>query len=55
MTERRAYVCDRCYANKQPLRIFIAPDAKPPKCPEHGRMRLEKNKPYHPPTEEKKP
>jgi hypothetical protein len=46
MAERRAYVCDACYKAKAPLRIFAQPDEPPPKCPQHGRMRLEKNKPY---------
>ena len=54
MTERRAYVCDACYKLKNPLRVFIGPDEKPPRCPVHGKMRLERNKSYKPPTEEKR-
>jgi hypothetical protein len=51
--QRRAYVCDKCYAAKTPLRIFLtAADEKPPRCPVHGKMRLERNKSYRPPTEE---
>jgi hypothetical protein len=47
MSERRAFVCDKCYAAKAPLRIFAQPGEPAPKCPQHGRMRLEKNKPYN--------
>jgi hypothetical protein len=46
MAERRAYVCDKCYANKTPLRVFVRPGEAAPKCPQHGKMRLERNKPY---------
>lgn len=54
-TERRAYVCDACYKAKTPYRIFITTAGeKPPRCPEHGRMRLEVNKTYHPLTTEEK-
>jgi hypothetical protein len=46
MSERRCYVCDACYKAKAPLRIFQQPGDPVPKCPQHGKMRLEKNKPY---------
>jgi len=46
--ERRCYICPTCYANGRALRIFITPGDKPPKCPQHGKMTRERNKPYHP-------
>lgn len=48
MSERRCYVCDRCYKDGRPLRIFILAGEKEPRCPEHGKMRREHNKPYRP-------
>jgi hypothetical protein len=54
MTERRAYVCDACYKAKNPLRVFVTADVPPPRCPTHGKMRLETNKAYRPTTKGKR-
>ena len=55
MTERRAYVCDACYKAKNPLRVFVGPQTRYRlAAPTHGKMRLERNKSYRPPTEEKR-
>jgi hypothetical protein len=43
MAVRLAYICERC---TPPLRIFIAPGQRRPKCPKHGHMDVQPNRPY---------
>jgi hypothetical protein len=42
---RRAFVCGHKDCNP-PRRIFVGADDPAPKCPEHGKMVLQPNKPY---------
>lgn len=44
--ERTAYVCEKCYKDKRPYRIFTLEGEPVPKCPEHGKMTRESNHPY---------
>jgi len=44
--ERRAFVCDKCFKDGRPLRIFTLEGDPVPRCPQHGKMRREPNKPY---------
>ena len=47
MRERRAYICPRCFAAKTPYRVFTTPgETKVPRCPQHGAMERQPNKPY---------
>jgi hypothetical protein len=44
MRERRCYICLKCQPT---LRVFLLPgETELPRCPEHGRMTREPNRPY---------
>ena len=49
MSERRCFVCDKCFDKGHARRIFLTPgedEKAKARCPEHGRMRREPNRPY---------
>jgi hypothetical protein len=47
--ERRAFICLKCAEKGQAWRVFLYQDDDPdyvPRCPQHGRMTPQENKPY---------
>jgi hypothetical protein len=45
--ERRAFICERCYEEGRPLRVFLLPGVAVPLCPSHRRrLTQQPNVPY---------
>lgn len=44
---RLAFICEKKHEGRDVmLRVFVSADQPPPKCPEHGKMSVQKNNAY---------